>query len=99
LENLKANLVDLVDVPHSKLIVKLAEHGWSVVHRERNDIDWWADEIWTVESEWAPRGLNVYLTWLVDPQWDDYRKRGKRFGQSEPACNGQRTAKKLRASC
>jgi len=45
----------------------LSQQGWRIVHRERDDLDWWADEIWTVESEWSPQGFTVYLTWLVDP--------------------------------
>src|SRR5262249_45557707 len=51
--------------------------GWHVVGRQREDLDWWADEIWEVQSEWAPQGLTVFLTWLVDPQWDDPRQPGQ----------------------
>jgi hypothetical protein len=49
------------------LIRKLAEHGWDVTSRDR-DVEWWAQEIWTVESVWAPHGFTVFLTWLIDPQ-------------------------------
>jgi hypothetical protein len=59
------------------MIAKQSEHGWRVVGRQRNDLDWWADEIWTVESEWAPQDLTVFLTWLVDPQEDDSRQPGQ----------------------
>jgi len=68
---------EAMDVRHSQMIVKLSEHGWHVVSRERHHLDWWAEEIWTVESEWAPRGFTVFLTWLVDPQWDDHRQPGQ----------------------
>jgi hypothetical protein len=54
------------DVRYSDLIRKLGERGWDVVHRDR-EVEWWAQEIWTVESVWAPRGFTVYLTWLIDP--------------------------------
>ena len=26
-----------------------------------------------MESVWAPHGFTVFLTWLVDPQWNDHR--------------------------
>lgn len=66
-----------MDVRHSQMIEKLSEQGWRVTSRQQDDLDWWADEIWAVESEWAPRGFTVYLTWLVDPQWDDNRQPGQ----------------------
>lgn len=59
-----------MDVRRSLLAGKLMEHGWNIVHREQKELEWWADEIWTVESEWSPKGFQVFLTWLVDPQWD-----------------------------
>lgn len=30
-------------------------------------LDWWADEIWTIDSVWTPQGVRGYLTFLVDP--------------------------------
>jgi hypothetical protein len=47
---------------------QLVKNGWEIVHRQREELEWWADEIWTVESLWSPHGLRVYLTFLVDPQ-------------------------------
>jgi hypothetical protein len=67
----------VMDVRHSHMIAELSQDGWRVVSRERSDLDWWPDEIWMVESEWAPRGFTVFLTWLVDPQWDDHRQPGQ----------------------
>ena len=66
-----------MDVRHSQMIAKLSEQGWRVTTRESEGLDWWADEIWAVESEWAPQGFTVYLTWLVDPQWDDHHQSGQ----------------------
>lgn len=66
-----------MDVRHSQLIARLSEHGWHVVSRERDGLEWWADEIWTVQSEQAPQGFTVFLTWLVDPQWDTPRRPGQ----------------------
>jgi hypothetical protein len=66
-----------MDVRHTQMIAKLSEHGWRMAVREREDLDWWVDEIWIVQSEWAPQGFTLYLTWLVDPQWDDQRQPGQ----------------------
>jgi hypothetical protein len=66
-----------VDVRIKQLIDRLTEHGWRVVGRETDNLDWWADEVWTVESEWAPRGFTIYLTLLVDPQWGGERRKGE----------------------
>jgi hypothetical protein len=56
----------MADVRTADLIRRLSEHGWEVGHRDR-DVAWWADEIWTVESVWAPKGFTVFLAWLIDP--------------------------------
>ncbi len=41
------------------------------MHREQDVLEWWAEEVWTVESEWSPMGLTLFLTWLFDPmEWD-----------------------------
>jgi hypothetical protein len=40
---------------------------------------WWADEIIAHESDWAPAGQRIYLTFLVDPQ-DDVPNRPKGNG-------------------
>jgi hypothetical protein len=45
----------------------LTLHGWRVVERTREGLDWWADELWTLESIWTPIGLRLYLTFLNDP--------------------------------
>jgi hypothetical protein len=66
-----------MDVWHTQLIATLSEHGWQVVDRQREDLDWWADEIWTVESQWSPKGMRIYLTWLVDAMWDAPRLQGQ----------------------
>lgn len=66
-----------MDVRHTHMIEKLSEHGWRVVHREREELDWWADEIWSVESVWSPQCFTIYLTWLVDPQWGYHRQPGQ----------------------
>jgi hypothetical protein len=45
---------------------RVLEHGWSLHEREASPY-WWATEIWTLESEWTPRGFRLFLLLLVDP--------------------------------
>jgi hypothetical protein len=66
-----------MDVRHSQFTAKRSEYGWHVVSCERDNLEWWADEIWAVESKCTPQGFTLFLTWLVDPQWDDHRRPGQ----------------------
>lgn len=50
------------------LIKRLEEDGWKIIEEDEYSLDWWAAEIWRVESVWSPQGFFVYLTFLVDPQ-------------------------------
>lgn len=61
----------------NELIRVLSENGWQVVETLDADLDWWADEILIIESVWAPQGLHGYLTFLVDPNWNNHRKKGE----------------------
>ena len=54
----------------------LADHGWEVVEVIEGD-DWWVDEYWTIESRRNLWGFVVILTFLVDPHWDEPRKKGQ----------------------
>ncbi len=56
---------------------KLVENGWITINKNKNPSEWWADEQRLIESKWTPNGLQIYLTFLVDPQWDDHRKKGQ----------------------
>ncbi|HTG92207.1 MAG TPA: hypothetical protein VL866_06455 [Pyrinomonadaceae bacterium] len=60
----------------TELLNQLPEHGWRVAKLEEN-LEWWADEMWVLESEWSPVGSRVYVTFLVDPQFDRQRKKGE----------------------
>jgi hypothetical protein len=52
----------------------VADHGWEVVDKDATPQDWWADEVWTLQSVWAPRDCRIYLAFLVDPQLHCPRK-------------------------
>ena len=47
---------------------QLGKHGWNIVPVEDYTLEWWADEIWRLESSWSPVGAQAYVSFLVDPQ-------------------------------
>lgn len=55
----------------------LEVEGWVVVNVIKNDLEWWADEIWELISIWSPEGVKSYLIFLVDPQYDGLRSKGQ----------------------
>jgi hypothetical protein len=48
---------------------RLEREGWRVIERQSSP-HWWAAEIWTIESTWRPAGRLLWMTFLVDPQYD-----------------------------
>jgi hypothetical protein len=45
----------------------IEENGWEMAPTDELDA-WWCHEAWQLRSVWAPRGFQVYLTFLIDPQ-------------------------------
>ncbi len=69
----------------NKLFELLPGYGWEVIYVEdplpgSTGPDWFIDELWEVESVWTPKGLKVWITFLVDPQGPNLNERKK--GQS-----------------
>jgi hypothetical protein len=61
-----------------EILAELGRRGWRATSLEGQALDWWADEMWLLESEWSPRGREAYLTFLVDPEADTHvRKKGE----------------------
>ncbi len=60
-----------------KILNQLSAHGWKAVPLEDYELEWWADEIWMLESIWSPIGTTAYITFLVDPQIPHIRARKK----------------------
>ena len=60
-----------------EILAELGRRGWRATNLENLALDWWADEMWLLESEWSPRGREAYLTFLVDPMSDAHRKKGE----------------------
>ena len=63
--------------PKQKLEDWLTSFGWELKQVHEDDLEWWADEIWELRSTWRPNGTSAFVTFLVDPQWDAYRKKGQ----------------------
>ncbi len=60
----------------TELLNRLSEYGWRLAGNEEN-LEWWVDEMWLLESVWSPAGCRAYLTFLVDPQFEGNRKKGE----------------------
>ena len=60
-----------------QLEAAILENGWRVAEREAINMEWWADEIWTIESVWRPVGFKVFVTFLVDPAHSGLRRPGE----------------------
>jgi hypothetical protein len=61
----------------TELAAQLPENGWQVIGIEDSGLEWWADEIWLIESLWSRQGFRLYLTFLVDPMADGQRAKGQ----------------------
>lgn len=59
------------------LLKALMDNGWEQTEVNEEGIDWWGDEVWKIKSNRQQWGLELYLTFLVDPQWDMPRKKGQ----------------------
>ncbi|SMF48793.1 hypothetical protein SAMN02745866_03188 [Alteromonadaceae bacterium Bs31] len=72
--------------PKQKLLDHLECYGWDAVEIDEEELEWWADEIWLLKSHWSPNNLVAYITALVDPQHDGFRRKGQAvwaYGLSE----------------
>ncbi len=49
------------------------EDGWELVLQE-DDTDWWANGYWKINSIKNNWGLEIYIHFLVDPQYDGPKK-------------------------
>jgi hypothetical protein len=64
-----------------KLTDYLEIEGWDIARVYTEDLEWWADEVWALSSRWSPQHFSLHITFLVDPQWEGNRKKGKAYGQ------------------
>ena len=65
------------------MLNQLSKQGWNVTYVEDADsewpkLEWWADELWILQSNWSPQDCRIYITFLVDPQTPVHgRKKGE----------------------
>lgn len=64
----------------AEILSQLPRHGWQVAFVDDYELEWWADEMWLLESTWSPVGSRAYVTFLVDPQ--SSHGRARRRGQA-----------------
>ncbi|HYG81599.1 MAG TPA: hypothetical protein VD861_14485 [Pyrinomonadaceae bacterium] len=66
-----------METQRNELLDQLAKHGWEAAPVEAAELEWWADEMWLLTSQWSPVGSTAYLTFVVHPEWyAPDRKRG-----------------------
>lgn len=51
---------------------KIIENGWKINEIEKVELDWWADEMWMIESVWSPTGETAFVTFLLEPENTEY---------------------------
>lgn len=52
----------------------IVDSGWRILHKLEMP-EWWADEMWHIESAWSPVGISAWIVFLVDPQLDHSSRR------------------------
>jgi hypothetical protein len=55
------------------LLKKLSNTGWELVEQD-DDFDWWLEEAWKIKSIHQSYGLELYILFLVDPQYEGFKK-------------------------
>lgn len=55
------------------LLKKLTQSGWELSERV-DDTDWWLDECWRIISTRASWGDEIFILFLVDPQYEGLNK-------------------------
>ena len=56
-----------METQRNELLDQLAKQGWEATPVEAAELEWWADEMWLLVSQWSPVGTTAYLTFMVDP--------------------------------
>lgn len=64
----------------TELLQRLHRNGWDVAVLGDHDpesytLEWWVDEAWKLTSLWSPRGLKVYLAFIIDLQVNIYKRK------------------------
>ena len=62
----------------NKLKNLFPEYGWELVENQTPD-DNWIIEVWLIKSLWSPANCFVFISFNVDPQWEDRKNKSKGF--------------------
>ena len=57
----------------NKLKDLFPEYGWELVEKQTPN-DNWIIEVWLIKSLWSPTDCFVFISFNVDPQWEDRKK-------------------------
>jgi len=61
----------------AQLLAALISNGWELVQTETQHPEWWCDQYWVVRSVREMWGMELFIFFLVDPQWEGPRKSGQ----------------------
>jgi hypothetical protein len=67
----------VMKTPKQKLADHLEVNGWDLEKIRESDLEWWADEVWELNSRWSPEGVSSFITFLVHPQHMGERRKGQ----------------------
>ncbi len=56
-----------------QLLHYLSDSGWSLESID-SDTDWWVDEHWIMSSQWQKYGEKIWISFMVDPQYEGKHK-------------------------
>ena len=51
-----------------------SKYGWKLVETQVPNDDWIA-EVWLIKSVWTPIDCYVFISYEVDPQWEDRNRK------------------------
>ena len=60
-----------------QLLEGLYKTGWEQLIVTTEIDEWFIDEQWKIRSIHENWGMEVYITFMVDPQWEGLRKKGQ----------------------
>ncbi|MEM9187702.1 MAG: hypothetical protein AAGF12_00900 [Myxococcota bacterium] len=61
----------------TELLRGLSHHGWERHQIHVAELPWWIDEAWMIRSARERWGFEAVVTFLVDPLWEQPRKKGQ----------------------
>ncbi len=62
----------------NKLKELFPNYGWELVETQ-NPNDDWEIEVWLIKSLWSPTDCFVFISFNVDPQWEDRNNKCEGF--------------------